>query len=84
MTKAINSRLVRLEHRFIPAAESEFNPRLRLRLVAARARLARTSEPNAGFSFNPSLGGSSPGLDIAERLCAARRRVSEAGFPKNA
>jgi hypothetical protein len=84
MTKTINRRLVRLEHQFIPATESEFNRRLRLRLVAARARSARTPEPNAGVSFTASQGGSSHRLDLAERLGAGRRRVSEARLPQNA
>ena len=62
----------------MPAAESEFNRWLRLRLIAASARLAGTPEPHAGVSFTASQAGSSHGLDLVERLRAGRRHVAEA------
>ena len=60
------------------AAESEFNRWLQLRLIAARARLARTPRPNADVSFTASQAGSNNRLDLVERLRAGRRRVAEA------
>ena len=61
----------------MPAAESEFNRWLRLRLITARTRLARAPEPYVDVSLTASQAGSSHGLDLVERLRAGRRRVSE-------
>ena len=77
--KAISRRLRKLEDRFIPAAETEANRRLRQRLEAARRRLGDSPAaairplgyPTEGRQIRESLGINT----IVEILHAGRQRA---------
>lgn len=77
MIKTIDKRLGKLEQRVAPVVETEANRRLRMRLVMAKSRVARTAE-HGGVSFAATERAGNRGLDIADRLHEGRRRIAQA------
>ena len=78
MIKTIVSRVGKLEQRLAPAVETQENRRLRVRLVIARARVARTAAQGGGASWAATEHAGNRGLDLAERLNEGRRRIAQA------
>jgi hypothetical protein len=83
MIKTIVSRVGKLEQRLAPAVETEENRRLRVRLVIARARVARTAAQGGGASWAATEHAGNRGLDIADRLHEGRKRIVQAPNPQS-